>query len=101
MLFQKCIKCGVKFKYRDISKQLWRELSDVKCNNCGAAYKMIWMNRLFLQFLIILPMFFKNGIRSMGPNLPISVLIYLVYLAIIIALSPFILRFKLNEINNK
>ena len=99
MGIQKCKNCGTKFKYKDLLKQKGGVANPVHCNNCGASHDVTWISRFALPALIMLPVFFKNGIRSFAPNILFAYLAYLVYVVIIKALSPYILRYRLKDSN--
>ena len=97
MGIQKCKKCGTKFNYKALLKPLWGVSEPLQCSNCRALHHVTWISRFAIQTLIMLPVFFKNGIRSFAPNYPLALLAYLVYFAIIKVLSPYLIRYKLVE----
>jgi len=66
------------------------------CRNCKAPHQSTLISRLAFSALIILPLFF-GGLRSLGSNIVMGFIIYLVYLALIKAISPYILRYKLKD----
>lgn len=95
----KCKNCGTKFKYKALLKPLWGVANPVHCNNCGASHQVTWISRFAIPALILLPSFFKNGIRSFAPNILLTILAFIVYLVIIKALSPYMVRYKLVDSN--
>lgn len=103
MGIQKCKNCGTKFKYNTLLKPFLGIADPIHCSKCGATHYVTWISRFILPALIMLPVLFKNGILSFTPNKTLSVLVYIVYVAIIKVLSPYILRYKLkdNKMNKK
>lgn len=96
MDINKCEKCGRKFEYKSLLKPVGGFTDPLLCNNCGAPHQPTLISRIALSALVMLPVFF-GGVRRLGSNIFIGILVYLVYLAIIKAISPYILRYKFND----
>lgn len=101
MIIQKCKRCGTELKYKTIWKSMWSFDTSVNCSNCGSPHEATWVSRFASSALIILPVYIKNSIRTLE-NRPLVYIVILVYFVIIIALWPFIIRYKLKDgIENK
>lgn len=97
MCIQKCKNCGKKFKYNSLLIPFLGIANFVQCSYCGATHYITWFSRFVIPAFIILPVLFKDGILSFTPNILLSLLMYLIYVAIIKVLSPYILRYKLKD----
>ena len=102
MGIQKCKNCGTKLKYKDLFKAVFSD-NVLHCINCRAFHKIALGSRAILMLLIILPSFItlfpestKEHIRS-TLTLQTGLLVALVYISIIIALSPYIFKYKLKD----
>ena len=98
MGIQKCKNCGTKFKYKVLLKPLWGFPEPLQCSNCGTFHHVTWISRFAIAALTMLPLFFRKGIRSFS-HILLTWLAYLIYLAILKSLSPYILRYGLKDDN--
>ena len=95
MGIQKCRHCGTKFKYKALLKVLLGK--SLECRNCGVHHEMILSSRIVLSVLLIWPASIKSFLLSVFSNLTAVFLVYLVYAIIIMAVSPYLLRYKLKD----
>ena len=101
MCIQKCENCGTKFEYKALLKSLWSDKT-ADCINCGASHETRWSSRFAIPAIIMLPLFIKYSISDWATlNRPLIYLVYLVYFIIFVALSPYIIKYKLKDSNNK
>ena len=93
---QKCERCGTKFNYMDLQKSFWFGKGYVECENCQTTHSQIGITRIiFLILLIIFPIGFKSSIiRLLSPNISLILFLYFLYEVLIIALIPYIIRYK-------
>lgn len=82
MGIQKCKNCGTKFKYNTLLKPFLGIADHIQCSFCGAIHDVTCISRFAIPTFIILPVFFKNGILRLTPNILLSLLVYLVYVTI-------------------
>ena len=99
MGIQKCKKCGTKFKYTTLLKQLEGFTNPLHCSNCGAAHYVTLNSSIVHAALIMIPLFSRHSIRSLLPTLPLTLVVYLIYYIILKFLAPYILRYKLKDTN--
>jgi len=99
MGIQKCKNCGTKFKYKALLQPFWGFADPLQCSNCGTIHHVTWISRFTISILIMLPLFFNNAIRSLSTNILLLLLVYFVYLFILRALLPFIVRYGLKDTN--
>lgn len=98
MIIQKCQNCGTEFKYKTKTKGLWN--SSIECNNCGACHRVTSSSRTIFAILLVGPVLLLNVFDFTIFSTPMSkTAVYLIYAAIIIALSPYIYRYRLNSGN--
>lgn len=85
----KCRKCKLAFSYKKVFKAIWNlnGLSTLKCKECNSLYKITPLSRWIIAILIALP----AGLTYLKPNFLIE---YILYLTVLIILSPFIVRFN-------
>ncbi len=91
-------KCKHKFKYKNTIKAIWsfKGYQDIKCEVCNQVCKITNISRLVIAIIDVLPILtFNFFINHLGNW---SIIIYLVYIAFIILISPFIVKFctKIN-----
>lgn len=97
MIIQKCKNCGTEFKYKTLLRVLLGK--SLECRNCGAFHEMMLSSRIILSVLLIWPAFIKSFLLNVFSNLILVFLAYIVYAIIILALSPYIFRYKLKDSN--
>ena len=97
MEIQRCEKCGTKFKYMDVLESIGWVYKSLECDNCGAKHNFKMYHILIIIVLLIAPILFINQIGQV----PLTILIrtmmalfYIVYIAVIIGLYPFIIRYR-------
>lgn len=98
-----CKRCRTRFKYKDLLKGFFSFTNDISCGNCGVAHEMTLMSRIIPIILILLPSFLsiwsesiRDSIRAF-PNPMFLFLLVFFYLALVIALSLFMSRYKLKK----
>lgn len=98
MVIQKCKNCAIDFKYKSLLKSFWFGKGYVECRNCGSLHSQIGITRVMFYVLIgILPIIFRESIVSfLSPNIILILLLYFIYAVLIIALIPYIIRYKLS-----
>jgi CXXC-20-CXXC protein len=94
MSIQKCTNCGTSFKYKDLLKSLWPDTGYIKCKNCGASHQITRLSSFIFSALIILSGFL---ISSLTLNILLRLSVLAVWVVILGALSPYIIRYKLKE----
>ena len=99
MGIQECKKCGTKFKYKALLQPFWGQIQPLKCSNCETIHHLTKTSRFTIATLTMLPLFFMSGIRRFLPNIFLTLLAYLVYVFILRALFPFIIRYGLKDTN--
>lgn len=100
MGIQKCKNCGTKFEYKDLLKPWGGYPDPLICKNCGAHHALTPISRMIISVLVGLPIFFILFLSAyMG--ILLRFLVYFIFIAIIKALSPFILRYELANGNEK
>lgn len=97
MVIQKCGNCGRQFKYKDLFKSFWPKNS-IDCKNCGTSHEVTILSSFFISALIIIPSF---SISNLIPNILLRLLIISTWIMILMALHPFIVRYKLKDRDNK
>lgn len=98
MGIQKCKDCGTRFEYNELMKPLGGYPHPLICSKCGASHKITPISRWGISALIMLPVFIMISLRP-DMNVLLRLLVYFVYLVISKALSPFILRYELEDKN--
>lgn len=93
---RKCINCKEKFSYKELLFFIWSfpGYKDIECKNCNTKLKITNISRLIIAILISLPLLFKIYLFKFGINV---IVFYLIYLLVVIGLSPLIVRYKLIE----
>ena len=100
MCIQKCDNCGTKFEYKSLLKSLWTDKT-ADCRKCGASHEIRLFSRFAIPAIIMLPLFIRYSISEwLMLNKTLIYLVYLVYFIIFVALSPYIIKYKLKD-NNK
>ncbi|MDZ5253601.1 TIGR04104 family putative zinc finger protein [Clostridium sp. LIBA-8841] len=94
---RKCVKCKEKFSYIDLLVALWgfSGYGYIKCSNCNTEYKVIPLSRVIISLLIVFPFLIEGYIKSF--NFSYCIL----YLIIIIPMTPFMVRFKESNDSKK
>lgn len=101
MCIQKCENCGTKFEYKALLKSLWSDKT-ADCRKCGAPHDTRLSSRFAIPAIIMLPLFIKYSISDLITlNRTLIYLMYLVYFVIFVALSPYIIKYKLKDNNEK
>ncbi|MGO1818899.1 MAG: TIGR04104 family putative zinc finger protein [Senegalia sp. (in: firmicutes)] len=104
MGIQRCKKCGTKFNYMDVLDSVGWGYKPLSCRNCGAQHNLKMLYIFILAILLTLPMFFigqiRNYILTMSLNMVLVVLFYIIYIAIIAGLYPFIIKYSFKEDKN-
>lgn len=103
MEIQRCEKCGTKFKYMDVLESIGWVNKSLECNNCGTKHNFKMYHMLIIPALLIGPIFFINQMSQFPLNMLVKTtiaLFYIIYIAVIVGLYPFIIRYRLEgEIN--
>lgn len=96
---QRCKECGRKFNYRDVLESVGWGYKPLSCSHCGAKHNLKMWYIFMLAAILSLPMFFINQISQFPLTIflkTLIVLFYIVYISIILGLSPFIIRYSLK-----
>lgn len=98
MGIQKCKKCKTQFSYMDLIKIFLFGKGELKCKNCGALHSQIGLGRMiFLILIIVIPISFQQLIvKLLGPGMAKISIVFLVYVFIVVALIPFIIKYELK-----
>ena len=104
MGIQRCKKCGTKFNYMDVLDSVGWGYKPLNCRVCGAQHKMKMWYILILALLLSLPIFFINQIHilalTISLRMPLVAFFYIIYIAIIVGLYPFIIRYRFKGDQN-
>lgn len=104
MSIQRCKKCGSKFNYIDILDSVGWGYKSLNCRSCGAKHNLKMMYIFILAVLLSLPMFFIAQISKfaliISLNMGWVVLFYIIYIAIMVGLYPFIIRYRFKGDKN-
>lgn len=100
MKIQRCVKCKTKFKYIDILESVCWGYKHLTCRECGAKYTLKMRYLAIVAILLSIPIFFIDEISNMALMMSFkigwTVLFYVIYIAIILGLYPFFVRYNLN-----
>ncbi|MFR1822446.1 MAG: TIGR04104 family putative zinc finger protein [Clostridium saudiense] len=90
------MKCKRNFSYVELLFSIWSfcGYKRIECKNCNVALKINNVSRLIIAVLIPLPLLVQTYLFKLGINI---LVFYLLYLSLIIVLSPLIVRYKLIE----
>lgn len=101
MKIQRCKECASKFSYTDVLDSLCWGYKPLYCRNCGEEHKLKICYILMLVILLSLPLLLIKQIHNLALILSLKILLavlsYIVYMVIIVALYPFIIRYKTKE----
>ncbi|EJT5937027.1 hypothetical protein N2W52_001788 [Clostridium perfringens] len=92
-----CPNCKENFPYIDLMVALWgfAGCGYIKCKNCNTQYKVTKNSKASIALLALFPYFIEGYIFSF------DIFYYIIYLIIIVPLSPFMIRLKENNNNEK
>lgn len=95
---QRCTKCGKRFDYLELLFSVWnfKGYELIECESCKASYKITTSSKYIIGFLIGGPLVFSRFFFK----IPGNSYIYIVYLIVLILISPLILRFREELQNN-
>jgi CXXC-20-CXXC protein len=100
-----CTKCGTKFKYKTIWKVLilGREghYRSITCGNCGTAYNIKQTSKVLYVILLALPMLLNIIILNNRPAIPVLLSLYILYMALVLILLPYLVKYEIEEINKE
>lgn len=100
MEVQSCKQCGESFKYFTILESIGWGYKTLNCRNCGAKYKLKKSYIFIIITLLFLPIFFINQIYQLVLTTPLKLIIflgYVSYIAVIMGLYPFIVKYNLES----
>lgn len=100
MNIQKCKKCETRFKYIDILDSSGWGYKPIICRSCGAKYILNMKYIVIIAIMLSLPLFFIGKVCTMLTTIKLKVLLgtaYIIYMAVIVGLYPFIVRYRLKE----
>lgn len=104
MKIQRCKECGSKFSYTDVLDSVCWGYKPLYCKNCGKEYKLKMWYIFMLVILLSLPLLLINQIHNLALLLSLKMLLavlsYIIYMVIIVAFYPFIIRYKTKENRN-
>lgn len=89
---QRCIRCGTRFDYLEVLFSIWdfKGYESIECDSCKVSYKITTSSKYIIGFLIGSPLMFSRFFFK----IPGNSYIYMVYLIVLILISPLILGFK-------
>ncbi|EHK2327609.1 hypothetical protein LIZ77_09625 [Clostridium perfringens] len=92
-----CSNCKESFSYVDLMVALWKfsGYGYIKCKNCNTQYKITKNSKALIALLVLFPYFIEGYVFSF------DIFYYIIYLIIIIPLSPFMIKLKENNDNEK
>lgn len=102
MLIQKCNKCSTQFTWQQIIKSTFFSFGSqhMECNKCRTKHYANFTTTLIITIVISLPILLKrftNITTTFGVLEEFFIAIYLVLLALLIALTPFFARYHLEN----
>ncbi|QHI71748.1 TIGR04104 family putative zinc finger protein [Aminipila terrae] len=99
MLIQKCKKCSKDFKWQTILKALWMGYKPVECEYCKSKHYIYFISRLLVAISIAFPVMLQTyGYRYFRWY---YILIYLIWGAIILCISPYFVRYYIKDAKNE
>lgn len=99
MEIQRYKACERKFKYLELVESIGWGYNNLTCRSCGRKHILKKSYLFMLIALIVLPVFFINKICKLPLTLFLKVMVLLIYLSyssLIVGLSPFVVRYKLE-----
>lgn len=101
MEIQRCKECGRKFNYTDVLDSVCWTYKSLHCKKCGVEHRLKMFYIFILAILLSIPILLINRIQKLSLTLLLkilmAVLFYLIYIALIVGLYPFIVKYKLKE----
>lgn len=91
MFIQRCKNCLKQFKWSTIIKSILGGYKPIECDNCKTKHYIRFSNRIIIAVLIPLPLLFQKILFSLFNSY--SILIYLIWVLLVICLSPFFTRY--------
>jgi len=96
---QKCSNCLSEFRHKDIIKSIWlRSYSPILCKDCNIKHYVHFSTRLILALSIGCPVFILNRFFH---NIYYIILIYMLWSALVIYLTPFFARYYIKTENEE
>jgi CXXC-20-CXXC protein len=99
-----CIKCGNKFSWLQVQKNIWEFkgfFKGVNCNKCGSKYQVSYASGALASLLITLP-FLIFGLFISTYSFLITAMIQLLIVLIITLFVPFLIRYdSISDMNVK
>jgi len=88
---QKCSTCGQKFSYKQLIDSISKNYKPLSCTKCRETFTVSIWSRLIISFLIV-GMVFVNF--PWDQPLYVKLAVFLLHCAVILLISPFIVRYK-------
>ncbi|WP_407703065.1 TIGR04104 family putative zinc finger protein [Virgibacillus tibetensis] len=91
---QKCDKCNMQFRWREIYKSFAWTYKPIECQKCGAEHRITISGRFTFVFLTIVPMLIFTNFLSPFKNFLVTLIIGLTLLIIGSLLTPFFVKYR-------
>jgi len=88
---QKCSTCGQKFSYKQLVDSIIKNYKPLSCTKCRESYTITIWSRLIVSILIV-GLVFTN--LPLDQPLYIKLAVFLLLCAVILLISPLIVRYK-------
>lgn len=99
LLTQRCKNCSKQFKWKSIVKSIWSGYNSIECDNCKSRHNINFISRLLITLSIPLPLLFQKYLfRLFNSD---SILVYLIWILLILFVSPYIARYHIENITKK
>ena len=98
LLIQRCKTCSKQFKWKSIIRSIWLGYKPIECDNCKSKYHIRFISKLLISLSIALPILFQNYLSSLFKSY--SILIYLLWVLLVILISPFLSRYNKESSQN-
>lgn len=105
MGIHRCMTCGTKLEYKTIWKALilGREghYRNVTCENCGTVYHIKQTSKVLYVILLAFPLFLNTFFLHNKPSVPVNLTLYIFYMAVILILHPYIVKYEIEKIDQE
>lgn len=91
MFIQKCKKCSNQFKWVTVCKSIWNGFKPIECSNCKTKHYVKRIYSIIITICVPLPILFQKFLYGLFGSY--SFLFYVIWVATIICLSPFWVRY--------
>ena len=99
LLTQRCKKCSKQFKWKSVVKSIWSGYKSIECDNCKSRHHINFVSRLLIALSIPLPLIFQRYLYSLFNSY--SLLVYLIWVLLVLLISPYITRYHIKDNTNQ